>query len=164
MSRLIYISIRAILVIFVIIILIQPFNLFCQTTGACSPFFISYYLPKIGDDFEIKAIFEVTSYKKDLEISIDKTYLETSTNEKILVTYKVKNNSKNFIKFKPELVVEPKYVEKYLVRYQCPCSRVQKVNGEGGETEFKAEFLIKNDIGKEKEFKGVETIIIRYKF
>ncbi len=162
MSRLTQIAIRAAILIFALFILIQPFNLFCQTSGACSPFFISYYIPRSGNT-DIKLIFEVTNYKKDLEVSIDKTSLETSTNKKVLVTYNVKNNSRDLIKFTPELVVEPSYAKKYLVRYQCPCSRTQKVNGKGGETKFKAEFLIDNKIEKEKEFTGFEPITIRYK-
>lgn len=162
MPHLIRNLVRLIIVLVALFVCIQPYNWFCQITQSCRPFYPSYYFPKSeGDD--LKLVFEVTNYNRDLVVLLDQSTLDTKTNRKNLVTYRVENKSKKPIKFRPTLIVEPKEAEEYLIRYQCPCSHTFKVKGKDV-VEFQLEFAVDDDIVRRDDTISEKPIKIRYKF
>jgi len=162
MPHLIRNLIRLFVAFVAIFICLQPYNWFCQITQSCRPFYFSYYFPKReGDD--LKLVFEVTNYNRDLLVSLDQANLDTKTNRKNLVTYRVENKSKKLIKFRPTLITEPEEAQKYLIRYQCPCSHTFKIKGKEV-IEFQLEFAVDDEIFERDDRIAEKPIKIRYKF
>jgi cytochrome c oxidase assembly protein Cox11 len=156
--------IRITIILAIILFAIQPFNWFCQISQSCKPFFFSYYIPKQKGDIAIDVIFEVMNYNEALHFYNEKSNLTTFTNSKNIITYHAKNTSEKPISFRPKLIIEPEYAEKYLIRYQCLC--MQELKLKKGETaNLKMEFEIDKKIENDENFKkqNEKKITIRYK-
>ena len=161
MNPLLLIAIRFAAILLIAFFAIQPFNWFCQISQKCQPFFLSYYFPKeIGK--QIKLSVNALDYSEKVEFTVLKPEGESYTNLKTLAIYHVKNISKKTIKFRPALIVEPKYVEKYLIRYQCLCLHKYRLKA-GEEIEMKMEFMIDKKIESDERFNENELINIGYK-
>lgn len=173
MSPLVKILLRLAIIVAAIFFITQPYNWFCQITGKCQPFFFSYYIPKKLGRTIYLAVNAIT-YKENLFFSASKPVKigsnaegeneenKFSTNQKIEVIYTLKNNSKKLMQLQPRLLVQPEYAEKYLIRYECPCSRKYKLKA-GEEIEMKMRFEIDSNIEKDEKFKQKELITINYK-
>lgn len=163
MPRFFQIIIRLAIFCVVIFFLVQPFNWYCQITQSCRPFFFSYYMPKTKGIMPINIKFEVTNFQKNLDFRSDISELTTVTNQKNLVTYYAKNNSKKLIRFRPKLIVEPEFAEKYLKRYECLCFREYRLKP-GEEIEMRMEFEIERRMESDNRGKDpVTEMVIRYK-
>ena len=161
MNPLLLIAIRFAAILTIAFFAIQPFNWFCQISQKCQPFFLSYYFPKeIGK--QIKLSVNALDYSEKVEFTVLKPEGESYTNWKTLAIYHVKNISKKTINFRPALIVEPKYVEKYLIRYQCLCLHKYRLKA-GEEIDMKMEFMIDKKIENDERFNKDELINIGYK-
>ncbi len=129
MPPLLRIGIRIALAIIIICFIIQPYNWFCHLSQSCRPFYFSYYLPKKEGKKEFDMEFLTTSYREDIKFFAQEAAIKTPTNRKHVVTFHIQNLSKKFISIRPKLIITPKEVEKYLVRYQCPCLQQLKLKG-----------------------------------
>ncbi len=161
MNPLLLIAIRFAAILTIAFFAIQPFNWFCQISQKCQPFFLSYYFPKeIGK--KIRLSVNALDYSEKVEFTVIKPDEETYTNNRELAIYHVKNISKKTINFRPALIVEPKYVEKYLIRYQCLCLHKYRLKA-GEEIDMKMEFMIDKKIENDERFNKDELINIGYK-
>lgn len=161
MNPALLLTIRLLAVLLIAFFAIQPFNWFCQISQKCQPFFLSYYFPKeIGK--RIRLSVNALDYSDKVEFTVIKPDEETYTNNKESAIYHVKNISKKTINFRPTLIVEPKYVAKYLIRYQCLCLHKYRLKA-GEEIEMKMEFMIDKKIENDERFNKDELINIGYK-
>lgn len=163
----IYITIRIAIVLVVVWLLIRPYNWLCMASGSCKPFYLSYYIPKRLGGEEINVKFEVTNYDKSLEFASREPSIKLYGNQKKSVSYYAKNNSKRILKFNPTLFIEPEYAKKYVIRYDCLCSKSYKIKPKE-EIRMTMEFEIDDEISKDPKFdpkfnKSNPEIIIRYK-
>jgi cytochrome c oxidase assembly protein Cox11 len=170
MSPIFRIFLRIAVVLFVLFFAIQPYNWFCALTSSCESFHLSSLIPKKEGTMPLEVFLEIRSYNQNLVFEPLEPSVTTVTNKKTTVTYRVKNTSKRVIRFRPNLIVEPKSFEKYLVRYECLCSHLYKLKG-GEERELTMRFEISDDID-EKIIKRLtnakranlpeEKLVIRY--
>lgn len=165
MPSLLRITLRLIIIFAIITFAIQPFNWFCQITQKCSPFYISYYMPKRAGKMPLDIRFEITNYREDIIFFPAQKSLITVANKKHLITYHLKNSSQKTVTFRPQFSIEPEYAQKYLKRYQCLCFQQYRLKG-GEEIDLTMEFEVDRDIENDKSFlrkKGEEPIVIRFK-
>lgn len=161
MNPLLRIFIRFAAILTIAFFAIQPFNWFCQISQKCQPFFLSYYFSKeIGKKINLSV--NALDYSEKVEFTVLKPEEEAYTNLKTLAIYHVKNISKKTINFRPALIVEPKYVEKYLIRYQCLCLHKYRLKA-GEEIDMRMEFMIDKKIESDERFNENELINIGYK-
>ena len=161
MNPALLLTIRLLAVLLIAFFAIQPFNWFCQISQKCQPFFLSYYFPKeIGK--KIRLSVNALDYSEKVEFTVIKPDEETYTNSKESAIYHVKNISKKTINFRPTLIVEPKYVAEYLIRYQCLCLHKYRLKA-GEEIDIMMEFMIDKKIESDKRFNKDELINIGYK-
>lgn len=123
MHTLFRLSIRLALVALLLYICIKPYNWFCNFTDKCLPFYISDLSQKreVGDPFDV--FFEVKNYNDELSFDSDSPVMQTVFNRKSTMFFYAKNNTLQTISFRPELVIEPVALRKYIRTYECPCSR-----------------------------------------
>ncbi len=129
MSPILRLAIRLLVIIVVVGFVIQPYNWYCLLTQSCRPFFLSYYMPKSEGKKDFEVEFSTSTYKENLQFFAEEAVIITPTNRKHVATFHIKNLSKKMMVLRPKLIVEPKEVEKYIVRYQCPCLQQYKLKG-----------------------------------
>lgn len=164
MHPLLRISVRLTTIFIIVFFAIQPFNWFCSITQKCNTIYLSSFIPKREGIDNIKLKFEVTNYSQKVDFKVIQKTLTTVSGRKNVVFYRAKNVSKKHIRINPALFVKPKYVEKYLTRYECLCTRQFKI-APGEEIEMRMEFEIKNSISDDVNFQKDpdSPILIRYK-
>lgn len=154
-------AIRIFAILLIAFFVIQPFNWFCQISQKCRPIFLSHYIPrKIGE--RINVSINAISYSEKVKFTVLKPEDEAYTNKRISAIYHVKNISKKTISFRPALIVEPEYVEKYLIRYECLCLNKYRLKA-GEEIDMRMELMIDKKIENDERFKREMLINIGYK-
>ena len=132
----------------VILLIIQPYNFYCNLTSKCRPFYFSYLIPKREGKVEFKITPETINYIEDLIIAPEQESLTTVVNRKNIVTYTVKNDSEHFIRFRPSFYVLPEEMDQYITRFECDCSKTFKLK-KGQSTTMKVEFELKREFEEE---------------
>jgi cytochrome c oxidase assembly protein Cox11 len=135
------------------IIAARPYNWFCEFSGKCQKFYFSDLLPDFEGNTPINIVLETENNNKNLEFIVDGyDTIRTVSGRKNVVNYRVKNNSDNSIKFKPQLYILPENFDKYVKRLDCLCFEEHLV-GKGKEIKLQASFKIDSDIESDKLFK-----------
>lgn len=122
MSPKLKILLRIAIVITVIFFATKPYNLFCNISHKCQPFYFSYITPKIEGIFTTNVSFEIINYRRDLEFSTPITSFKTVSNRINVIKFNVKNTSNRKVKFRPELLIAPEQYREHITLYQCLCS------------------------------------------
>ncbi|MBM3579636.1 MAG: hypothetical protein FJX34_02545, partial [Alphaproteobacteria bacterium] len=144
-----------------------PYNWYCQITNKCQQFLLSYYIPREAGNDPFDITFEVTNYHKDIIFYPSITEVkEALAGKKYEIFYHVENLTKKVIYLSPKLIIEPAYAERYLIRYQCLCSRRYKLNPKE-RIDLRMEFEFKKEIENDETFSSSQeqnkTIKIRFK-
>jgi cytochrome c oxidase assembly protein Cox11 len=143
----------ALAAIIIILLALQPYNRLCQYSGRCSQIYLSDLLPSREGTETITAFMEVLNYRSDLDFEVfEPRNLETVSGRKNTVTYRIKNLTDRTIKFRPQFSVQPKELEKYLVRSECLCFREHTLK-KGEELILPTIFKFKSAISKDQVFK-----------
>jgi cytochrome c oxidase assembly protein Cox11 len=145
---------------------IQPYNWYCGITQSCDSFSLYDLAPFQEGTIPVEVFFEIKSYSSKLAFEPLEPSITTVSNKKNIVTYRVKNLSKDTIRFRPKLVVTPKYFEDGIVTYECLCSHLYKLKPKEVR-ELQMKFLVKWDAinaiqNKKKNGEFVEKPVIRY--
>jgi cytochrome c oxidase assembly protein Cox11 len=152
LRKLVYLA----LIFLVILVGLQPYNRFCQSSGKCQTVYVSDFLPSPEGNVEINIVAEVLNYRSDIDFEVfshsDPT---TVSGRKNTVTYSVRNISNQEVKFRPEFYVEPKELEKYVVQRECLCFREYTLK-KGEELMLSSVFKIKSGIENDPIFKKME--------
>jgi|TARA_Y100000389_G_C17471432_1_gene531592 cytochrome c oxidase assembly protein Cox11 len=108
------------------IILIRPYNFFCNKTNLCQGIIFAKYIPSynIGTK-KIEINFTAKNTNKDLTFKSEKNSIKTVTGKKNIVKFYIKNNSSTnkTIKFRIKYNVSPKDYSQYIKLYQCLCAK-----------------------------------------
>lgn len=138
------ILLRLLVIFIILLIIIQPYNSFCNYTSKCQPFYISSIFPTKEGTKEVKVILGAKNYIKDLDIKPETPTLVTVSGRKNKVNYIVKNNSGHFLRFRMEIFTSPEEIKDHIKLYQCPCSGRQKLK-KGEEIILTTEFSLKEE-------------------
>jgi len=148
-----------------LLLLIQPYNLFCRIKQVCKPIMISSlsinkngqqkmainFTAKISDD--LKNIIEFTPSKSKVEVRNGKIIsndfiAQNLTDKNIIITSHFK--------------VEPEEMGKYLERIECLCFQNQPINS-NQKVLMPVSFRVNPDIEKDQQLKSLGTVTISYK-
>jgi cytochrome c oxidase assembly protein Cox11 len=127
MNPFVRLTIRLVIIFAIIFVAIQPYNWFCGITSKCTPFYFSYYLNGREGKFPVNVNFGVRNFRESLEFEAINQNISTFTNRNNTITYRVKNNSNRFIRFRIKLKVMPTFLEKDVTIYQCLCGKEYKL-------------------------------------
>lgn len=148
-------------VIFIIFILSQPYNFFCQFTNKCSPVYLLDLLPSKKGSKKINVVFEVRNYSGKVNLEILNPTVSTVGGKNIIANYKAKNLFNGITKFRTEFYVEPEEFTNYIIRRNCLCSSSHKLN-RNEEMELSSNFKILPEIDKDRYFKNnLENLTIK---
>jgi cytochrome c oxidase assembly protein subunit 11 len=151
-------------ILLLIMILIQPYNLYCKITGSCFPVtFSSIGFNRAGDKYlninfaaqindEAKNIVEFYPKEKAIKIRSGKT---------IHNFYLAKNLSNKPVIIKTKMKLEPFWVNQYLERIECLCFKNQPLNAKE-EKSLPVSFRIKPEIEEDKNFTNLKEISVSY--
>ncbi len=156
--------VRLVAVIILALLVIKPYNLYCDVSGKCSNFNIAKYLPSSQGYGKIKVKFVNINPQPYIDFQAIPHELVTSTGQKNIVKYNLTNVTKNRynpIKFDIKYSVEPERFERYIKRYQCLCGKSYKLKpNQSRQEEFI--FKIDNDFAEMLDENNSEEIEIRY--
>jgi cytochrome c oxidase assembly protein Cox11 len=171
MNQFLSLAIRLAVIFAVIFFLVQPYNWFCQITQKCSPFFFSYLIPSFEGKNPIEIELIAKNYNREIEFTALQPHITTVSNRIVTATYKIKNVSGRFVRFRIKLIPEgPVAANEYTTIYQCLCNKEYKlVKGEEKILEMKLKLnsdldkaLFENKNFDQKYYKKAETIKISY--
>lgn len=137
-----------ILVIFLLIFLIsKPYNLFCNLSAKCQPFYFSEIIPRKTGIYPNHVNLVIDNYRQGLEINPRKQEIETGSSKINKIKIKIKNTSPRAITFRPKLIIEPQEYKEYINFYNCLCSsKIKLLVGE--EREFEVKFSVNRKLDK----------------
>ena len=116
------------LIFFTIFVAVKPYNWVCRFSKKCNEIVFDNFIPSIEGNQEITTIMEAVDQRDDVEFEVDEPkILYTVTGRKNVVTYHIKNISRDTIKIRPKFSVEPKEAEKFISRQECLCFREYKL-------------------------------------
>ncbi len=144
---------RIAIIFIVLLLMIQPYNSYCNITSKCEPLSFSSLIPKREGKIEAKISFGIKNYIEGLEIKTQQVSLVTVSGRKNIINYTVKNNGKKFVRFRVQPFFNPEDLDHAIKIYHCPCGGQKKVKG-GEEVTLKMEFSI-SDYGISR-LKGIE--------
>ncbi len=121
MSPIFKLLFRATLIVIVIFIVLQPYNLFCNVTSKCQAFYFSSLLPVSEGKDPINLIFEVNNFRGDIDFEPVEKTIETVSGRKNVVHFKATNVGKHLIRFRPTIYTKPDRAIEYIDRNDCIC-------------------------------------------
>jgi len=142
----------------VVMLIIQPYNFFCNLTSKCRAFYFSDYVPRMEGKVEFEFYPEAKNYVEDLVIIADKESVKTVVNRRTTITYNVRNESGKTIRFRPTFYALPEEMESYIRRFECSCSKTYKLK-KGESTTLTIEFELKGDFEDEYSASAEKIII-----
>jgi cytochrome c oxidase assembly protein Cox11 len=149
-------------ILLIALLLIKPFNFFCNLSSKCHPIILSYYLPtkKGTQNFEVN--FEAKNHLSSVEFKAlsQKTMIRTGQN--ITIIFTAKNLSNYPIKIRPEYFIEPENANKYITRYECLCLKEHTIMV-GQEIQMPFRIKIDPEIEKDQYFTKNKIINIGFK-
>ena len=152
---------------------LQPYNWFCKITNKCAAISLSRFIPAFEGKEPIEVAFEITNYREDLDIRVDKALISTVTGRKNTVIYRARNLTNQPIRFRTAFFTNPESAETMVKRYECLCANEYKLK-KNEEIELKLVFALDKKIVKELFEDGdfgkrndkndaSERLVIRYK-
>jgi len=149
-------AIRIIAVIAIITLAAQPYNWYCSLTQECRAFSFSYFIPKREGKREFNVEIQAQNYFENIEFYPEVREIVTPTNRKQKVIFHIKNLSKKYVILRPKILIQPEPVEKYIVKYQCPCGQQIRLKGLQeitSELEFEIDSELETQIKKGSKIK-----------
>lgn len=152
-------------ILLLIIILVQPYNLFCKISGNCHPItFSSISFHQSGNqkltinfsaitDDDLKNIVQFFPQEKSVKVRNGKN---------ITNFYIAKNLTKKPVIIRAELILEPHTANQYLERIECLCFKLQPLNSEE-EKPMPVSFRINPAIEKDDRFANLKEVKVSYK-
>lgn len=148
LRRLLYLA----LIFFVILVLLQPYNRFCSSSGKCEGIYLSDFIPHHEGDLQISILMEAQNKRGDIDFeTVEPQLIYTVSGRKNIANYRIRNTSNHTVIFRPKFYVEPQEFTKYLIRRECLCSREFKIK-KGETIVVRSIFKIDPEIEKDPAF------------
>ncbi len=149
--------------VFVVFLLLKPYNQLCRTVNWCNPVSFSYLLPDLKGDklinFELVA---VSDYKNvDFKV-VGEDSIVLKSGSKYTIDYEVINNSKKDIEVRPMRFFSNSKILDYLEFYECLCFQSHKIKA-GEKKVLSVRFRLKSSIDKNDSFKDGDVFGIGYR-
>lgn len=152
-------------ILLLIIILAQPYNLFCKISGKCHPVgFSSISLHQSGKrEMVINFSAQIDDNLKNIIQFHPQDKSSVVRNGKNIYNFYIAKNLTNKpIVVKAELQLEPSWVNQYLERIECLCFKEQPL-GAGQEKSMPVSLRINPAIEKDANFAGLKEVNVSYK-
>lgn len=150
--------------ILVLILMLQPYNLYCRFLSNCQPIFLSEFLPsKIGKKEIIVNFDSRVSDKISKLISFkpQKSLEKIISGQRVKNIYIIENLGNQTLKIKTKFQIKPQEADKYLSKIQCLCFRQIIVNP-GQKLEVPVNFKIGSKIEKDANIALLKEVTISY--
>jgi cytochrome c oxidase assembly protein subunit 11 len=144
------------------LLLIKPFNFFCNLSSKCSPIILSYYFPakKGSQNFEIN--FEAQNQLSTIEFKVLNSKIILKTGQNATIIFTAKNLTNHQIKIRPEYFITPENADQYITRYECLCFK-EHIIAAGQEVQMPFRIKIDPAIEKDQYFSKNNIINIGFK-
>lgn len=154
------------LLILLFLLSIKPYNWYCASSGSCSAINLLNYLPHKKGTTQVTLEFKTRNPYPNVLFELDSNQdfqIKTLTGTKNTIKYRVKNNSKDTIIFRPKLVTEPTWLVKYIERESCLCHQEYELKPQEEEI-LEANLRISVDIEEDEIFleNPQRVLTIRY--
>jgi cytochrome c oxidase assembly protein Cox11 len=134
-----------------VFISIQPYNRFCNLSNKCEGIYFFDLFEKKSNQ-TINLIFEAENNDPNISIEVlEQKTATTNLNQKFTIIYQIHNKSNRKMIVRPNLLVKPANLEKYLIKRECLCFKKHKLAVKEAII-VKAVFKISSDIAKEENF------------
>lgn len=161
LAKILKILLKPALALLFVYFLIQPYNWYCMSFGDCKTISLERYLLRTpGKSVDLKL--EITNYRRDVTFTTSESIVKVRSNEINIITYKLKNLSREKIKVRPEMFFEPEGAKNFFKIFKCLCSRTISIKPQE-EVEVNFEFFVDEGIYAEEIIGENDQIKIRFK-
>jgi cytochrome c oxidase assembly protein Cox11 len=158
--------VKTVIFIFIGFMAIQPYNWICKASDKCEGFYLVDLfdlLPKFGKKVQANILVDVVNNREALTLEALEVVAARNIDGSIQsFQFKAKNNTNSNLEFELDFFVEPRTLEKYIIKRHCLCSARQKLKP-NQEKILTMKLKIDNDIIDDSNFRVDEGLRIGYR-